>query len=162
VSDGPLSHLDADGRARMVDVGRKERTARTARAACLVVCSPETARMVAAGELPKGDVGAVARIAGIQAAKRTADLLPLCHSIALTAVDVDVTMDAQAGEISVVATARATDRTGVEMEALTAAAVAALAVYDMVKSVERGAVITNLRLLEKTGGQGGDWSVGVS
>jgi cyclic pyranopterin monophosphate synthase len=160
--DGGLSHLDDEGRARMVDVGGKEPSERTARAACRVVCSPETAALVAEGTLPKGDVIAVARIAGIQAAKRTAELIPLCHQIALSSVDVEISVDADAGEIRIIGSATATDRTGVEMEALTAASVAALTVYDMIKGVERGASITDLRLLEKTGGQRGDWSAGIS
>lgn len=152
-----LSHLDDEGRARMVDVGGKGSTERTARATCRIVCSPETAALVAEGALPKGDVIAVARIAGIQAAKRTAELIPLCHQIALSSVDVEVGVDAEVGEIRIIGSATATDRTGVEMEALTAASVAALTVYDMIKAVERGASITDLRLVEKTGGIHGDW-----
>jgi cyclic pyranopterin monophosphate synthase len=154
VTEDQLSHLDPDGRARMVDVGGKPRTERTARAQCLVLCSPNTARLVAQGELPKGDVIAVARIAGIQAAKRTPELIPLCHQIALSSADVDITVNPHEGEITIVGTARATDRTGVEMEALTATAIAALTVYDMVKSVEHSARITDLHLEEKTGGTG--------
>jgi cyclic pyranopterin monophosphate synthase len=151
------THLDADGRARMVDVAGKPVTERTARAACSVACSPGTVAAVTAGDLPKGDVAAIARLAGIQAAKRTPELIPLCHTIALTSVDVEVAADVDDGRIGIVATARATDRTGVEMEALTAAAVAALTVYDMIKSIDRGARITDLRLLEKTGGSSGTW-----
>lgn len=152
-----LSHLGDDGNARMVDVGGKDVTARTARAACTLVVTPGTAALLAAGELPKGDALPVARIAGIQAAKRTSGLLPLCHQVRLTSVDVDVRVDAEAGTATVETVARAADRTGVEMEALVAASTAALALYDMVKAVERGARITDLRLVEKTGGAGGDW-----
>ncbi len=155
-ADG-ITHLDEDGRARMVDVGDKPVSARTARARCRVLVSPETAARLAAGGLPKGDALAVARLAGIQAAKRTADLIPLCHHIALDAVKVDVEVDSASGVVEVRSEARATDRTGVEMEALVAASVAALALYDMVKAVERGARITDLQLLEKTGGMSGDW-----
>ena len=141
----------------MVDVGGKEVSVREARAACTVRVSPATARLVADGRLPKGDVAAVARVAGIQAAKQTPQLIPLCHQVRLTSVDVEVAVDSDRGAVEVTATARATDRTGVEMEALVAASTAALTVYDMVKGVERGAVIDALRLLDKTGGAGGDW-----
>ena len=144
----------------MVDVAAKEPTQRSARAACRVSLSPATAQMLVAGRLPKGDVVAVARIAGIQAAKRTSELIPLCHPIALTSSDVAVEVDVATGHIDVTAEAHAVDRTGVEMEALVAAAVAALTVYDMVKSVERGATISDLRLVEKTGGVRGDWREG--
>lgn len=151
------THLDAQGRARMVDVGDKPVSSREARAVATVRMSPETAAQVADGSLPKGDVAAVARIAGIQAAKRTPDLLPLCHHVALAGVDVDLDVDPAAGAVTVTATARAADRTGVEMEALTAASVAALTVYDMVKSVEKGATITDVALAAKSGGRSGDW-----
>jgi cyclic pyranopterin phosphate synthase len=151
------SHLDADGRAHMVDVGEKAVTDRTARATATVCVQPETAAQVAKGGLSKGDVAAVARIAGIQAAKRTPELLPLCHHVALASVDVVVDVDTAAGTITMASTARAADRTGVEMEALTAASVAALTVYDMVKSVERGATITDVALEEKAGGRSGRW-----
>lgn len=155
--DGGLTHLDEEGRARMVDVGGKPTSARTARAACRVVVSPDTAARLAAGDLPKGDAVTVARIAGIAAAKRTWELVPLCHQVRLDAVEVEVTVDPGSGVVEVVAETRAADRTGVEMEALTAASVAALTIYDMVKAVERGARITDLRLVEKTGGARGDW-----
>ena len=158
-ADGDLTHLDASGRARMVDVGGKPVTERVAVAACRVEVSPATAARLAAGDLPKGDAVTVARIAGIQAAKRTADLIPLCHPVALTHVDVEVAVDVDGGAVTVTSEARASDRTGVEMEALVAASVAALTVYDMVKAVERGATITDLRLVRKTGGTRGD--VGV-
>lgn len=155
---GELTHLDRDGTARMVDVGGKDVTGRVAVAACTVELSPATARRLAAGDLPKGDARTVARIAGIQAAKRTPDLLPLCHQVALTSVDVVVDVDAEAGRATVTATARAADRTGVEMEALVACSTAALTIYDMVKAVQRDVVITDVRLLRKQGGASGDWS----
>ena len=151
-----LTHLDARGRARMVDVGGKDVTERTAVAGCSVVVAPATAALLADGALPKGDALALARVAGIQAAKRTSELIPLCHQIALTSVAVDLEVDRAAGRVTITATATARDRTGVEMEALTAASVAALTVYDLVKAVQRDAVVTDLRLLRKTGGRSGD------
>ncbi|MBV8989226.1 MAG: cyclic pyranopterin monophosphate synthase MoaC [Solirubrobacterales bacterium] len=155
-----LTHLDAAGRARMVDVGDKEASERRAVARAVLRVSPKTARAVLAGETPKGDVIAVARIAGIQAAKRTPELIPLCHSLALTFVGVEASVDAVAGEIELLAEARTTGQTGVEMEALTAASVAALTVYDMVKAIERGAEIGPVHLLEKSGGRSGLWRRG--
>jgi cyclic pyranopterin phosphate synthase len=153
-----LTHLDpSSGRARMVDVGSKEATERTAVAEAIVRVTPETAALVEKGDAPKGDVIGVARIAGIQAAKRTAELIPLCHPLALSFVGVEGTVDAGAGEIRIEAQARTTGPTGVEMEALTAASVAALTVYDMVKGVERGAEIVGVRLLSKAGGRSGEW-----
>jgi cyclic pyranopterin phosphate synthase len=157
VSEAPLTHLDEQGRARMVDVAAKQATDRRATARALVRVSPETAAAVARGDAPKGDVLGVARIAGIQAAKRTADLIPLCHPLALSYVGVEGTIDAEAGEIILTAEARTTGPTGVEMEALTAVSVAALTVYDMVKGVERGARIAEVALLEKSGGRSGRW-----
>lgn len=157
MSDPPLTHLDAAGRARMVDVGDKPASDRRAVARALVQVTPETAARVAAGDAPKGDVLGVARIAGIQAAKRTSELIPLCHPLALTYVGVEGSVDVDRGEIELIAEARTTGPTGVEMEALTAASVAALTVYDMVKGVERGAQITELALLEKSGGRSGHW-----
>ncbi len=157
VEGAQLTHLDASGSARMVDVGAKAPTARTATARAVVRMAPETAARVAAGDAPKGDVVAVARIAAIQAAKRTDELIPLCHSLALTQLDPDVEVDPAAGTVTVTATARTTDRTGVEMEALTACAVGALTVYDMVKGIEKGVVVERVELLEKTGGRSGDW-----
>ena len=151
-----LTHLDDEGTARMVDVGAKEATARRAVARAVVRMSPETAARVAAGDAPKGDVLGVARIAGIQAAKRTGELIPLCHPIGLDHVDLDADLDTEAGSVTLTATAGVTARTGVEMEAMTAAAVAALTVYDMVKGIERGVHIESIRLLEKTGGKE-DW-----
>jgi cyclic pyranopterin phosphate synthase len=154
---GELTHLDSSGRARMVDVGGKPATERRARARALVRLSPQSAARVQAGEAPKGDVLGVARIAGIQAAKRTAELVPLCHPLALTFVGVEGRVEAERGEIELVAEARTTGSTGVEMEAMTAAAVAALTVYDMVKGIERGARIAEVELLEKSGGRSGEW-----
>jgi cyclic pyranopterin monophosphate synthase len=151
-----LTHLDAGGHARMVDVGEKPVTARAAVACCRVVMAPQTAARLLEGDLPKGDALPVARIAGIQAAKRTPDLLPLCHHVALTSVEVEIDVDAAAGVADVTATARAADRTGVEMEAMTAAAVAALNLYDLLKAVQRDVVVTDLRLRRKTGGRSGD------
>ena len=152
-----LTHLDAAGRASMVDVSDKAATERRARARAVVRVSPQTAAMVRDGNAPKGDVIGVARIAGIQAAKRTSELIPLCHPLALSYVGVEGSIDAAAGEIELIAEARTTGPTGVEMEALTAASVAALTVYDMVKGVERGAEIASVALLEKSGGRSGEW-----
>jgi cyclic pyranopterin monophosphate synthase len=152
-----LTHLDAQGRARMVDVGEKPVTQRAASARAILKVSPETARRVAAGDAPKGDVLGVARIAGIQAAKRTSELIPLCHPLALSFVGVEASVDVDTGEIELIAEARTTGPTGVEMEALTAASVAALTVYDMVKAIERGAEIASVTLLSKSGGRSGSW-----
>jgi cyclic pyranopterin phosphate synthase len=154
---GELTHLDAAGQASMVDVGDKPATERRARARAVVRVSPDTAATVEAGNAPKGDVIGVARIAGIQAAKRTSELIPLCHPLALSYVGVEGRIDTAAGEIELIAEARTTGPTGVEMEALTAASVAALTVYDMVKGVERGAQIAEVALLEKSGGRSGHW-----
>jgi cyclic pyranopterin monophosphate synthase len=143
-----FSHLDREGAARMVDVGEKAVVRRTATAAGRVRMSPETVSLLRERALPKGDALNTARIAGIMAAKRTPDLIPLCHGLNLTAVDVE--FEVGEDEIDIVATARASDRTGVEMEALTAVSVAALTVYDMCKAVDKGMVIEEVRLLEKT------------
>jgi cyclic pyranopterin monophosphate synthase len=155
---GELTHLDSEGRARMVDVGAKEVTARRAVARAIVRMSAATAARVAAGDAPKGDVLGVARLAGIQAAKRTGELIPLCHPLGLDHVDVDAQLDARAGTVTLTATASVTARTGVEMEAMTAATVAALTVYDMVKGLERGVEIGSVGLVSKSGGRSGDWS----
>ena len=155
MADAPLTHLDAEGTARMVDVTAKEVTERWARARAFVRMTPETAARVAAGDMPKGDVASVARLAAIQAAKRTDELIPLCHSLPLTHVDCTFTVLGDGVEL--IAEARTASRTGVEMEALTAASVAALTVYDMVKGVERGVRIESVELLDKTGGKSGDW-----
>ena len=141
----------------MVDVGAKPATERRAVAQAVVQVSTPTAHAVHAGDAPKGDVLGVARIAGIQAAKRTSELIPLCHPLALSFVGVEGTIDVEAGTITLTAEARTTGPTGVEMEALTAVSVAALTVYDMVKGIERGAHISTVRLLEKTGGKSGHW-----
>ena len=152
-----LTHLDEHGDARMVDVGGKPVTARRAVARAVVRMTPETARIVAAGDAPKGDVLGVARIAGIMAAKKTGELIPLCHPMGLDHVDVDGVVDVEAGTVTITASASVTARTGVEMEAMTAASVAALTVYDMVKGVERGVAIEEVVLLEKRGGASGTW-----
>ena len=152
-----LTHLDAEGAARMVDVGAKPVTERRAVARAIVRMAPETARAVLAGDAPKGDVLGTARIAGIQAAKRTGELIPLCHPIGLDHADVEAEVDADAGTITLTATAGVMARTGVEMEAMTAAAVAALTVYDMVKGIERGVSVERVELLAKSGGRSGDW-----
>ncbi len=151
-----LTHLDEHGRASMVDVGAKSPSSRHAVARARVRMSPATAAAIEAGDAPKGDVLGTARIAGIQAAKRTGELIPLCHPLALDHVAIDATVDAQNGLVTIIARAAVTARTGVEMEALTAATVAALTVYDMVKGIERGVEITDVALLEKTGGKQ-DW-----
>jgi cyclic pyranopterin phosphate synthase len=145
----------------MVDVGDKPPTERRAVARAVVRVSPETARVVLAGDAPKGDVLGVARIAGIQAAKRTAELIPLCHPLPLSFVGVEVDVDEAAGSIELRVEAHTTGPTGVEMEALTGASVAALTIYDMVKGIERGASITDVVLLEKSGGRSGDWRRGL-
>ncbi len=154
---GELTHLDESGSARMVDVGDKPATERRAVARAVVRVTAQTAVRVAAGDAPKGDVIGVARIAGIQAAKRTSELIPLCHPLALSYVGVEGEIDVEAGEVRLLAEARTTGPTGVEMEALTAASVAALTVYDMIKGIERGARIASVTLLEKSGGRSGAW-----
>ena len=158
MSDQPrLSHTDSEGNARMVDVGGKPVTDRRAIARGVVRMTPQTAALVAEGAAPKGDVIGVARIAGIQAAKRTAELIPLCHQLPLSFVDVDIQVDPSTGIVTLMAEARTTAQTGVEMEALTACSVAALTVYDMVKGVERGVEVAGIALIEKSGGKS-DWS----
>jgi len=153
---GDLTHLDAAGSARMVDVSGKPPTRRHARAEVTVRMSPATAAKVLAGNAPKGDVVGTARLAGIQAAKRTDELIPLAHQLPLAHVEVEVEVDAESGEARIEAEAATTAGTGVEMEALTACSVAALTLYDMVKGIERGIVVDGLRLLEKSGGKH-DW-----
>ncbi len=155
---GELTHIGDDGAARMVDVADKPVTDRRAVARATVRMTPQTASVVAAGDAPKGDVLGVARIAGIQAAKRTGELIPLCHPIGLDHVDVEGTIDAAAGTVTLTATTRVSARTGVEMEAMTAAAVAALTVYDMVKGLDKGVSIERVELLEKSGGRSGTWT----
>ena len=150
-----LTHVDETGAARMVDVSGKERTAREAVASGRVLVSAAVVDLLRGDGVPKGDALGVARVAGIMAAKRTSDLVPLCHPLALSSVAVDLTVTDDAVEI--IATVRTTDRTGVEMEALTAVSVAGLAVVDMVKAVDKAAVITDVRVESKTGGKSGDW-----
>ncbi|MFK0291746.1 cyclic pyranopterin monophosphate synthase MoaC [Streptomyces sp. NPDC090442] len=151
-----LTHLDAAGAARMVDVSDKDVTARTARARGRVLVAPSVVELLRGEGVPKGDALATARIAGILGAKRTPDLIPLCHPLAVSGVTVDLSVTDEAVEIT--ATVKTTDRTGVEMEALTAVSVAALTVVDMVKAVDKAAVISDIRVEEKTGGKSGDWS----
>jgi cyclic pyranopterin phosphate synthase len=155
VTQGPLTHLDASGQARMVDVSGKDVTARSATATGTVLLSAEAIAALRAGDVPKGDALAVARIAGIQGAKRTPDLIPLCHPIALHSVTVD--LDIADHGVLITCTARTADRTGVEMEALTGVSVAALALIDMIKAVDPAAVITDVRVEAKTGGKSGSW-----
>ncbi|HVB15568.1 MAG TPA: cyclic pyranopterin monophosphate synthase MoaC [Stellaceae bacterium] len=157
-----LTHTDVEGRARMVDVSDKAETDRVAVAGARVVMRPETLARIQAGEIAKGDVLAVARLAGIMAAKRTAELIPLCHPLALTSVALDLACvpngprDGRSA-VEITATCRLKGRTGVEMEALTAASVAALTIYDMCKAIDRAMVVTDLRLLRKSGGKSGDY-----
>ncbi|WP_309055117.1 cyclic pyranopterin monophosphate synthase MoaC [Streptomyces sp.] len=151
-----LTHIDEAGAARMVDVSAKDVTARTARASGRVLVSPRVIELLRGEGVPKGDALATARIAGIMGAKKTPDLVPLCHPLALSGVTLDLRVTDDAVEI--LATVRTTDRTGVEMEALTAVSVAALTVVDMVKAVDKGAVISDVRVEEKTGGKSGDWT----
>ncbi len=152
-----LTHLDEQGAARMVDVGDKPDSVRTAVAGGAVYMQPETLRLIREGALKKGDVLTVARIAGIMAAKRTSELIPLCHPISLNKIDLELWLDEAASAVRVRATARTTGKTGVEMEALTAVSVAALTIYDMAKAVDRGMRLSDIRLLEKHGGQHGDY-----
>ena len=153
-----LSHLDASGNARMVDVSDKPASLRSASAEAFVSMQAETLQLIATGGHRKGDVLTVARIAGIQAAKHCADLIPLCHPLALTGIDVDIVLDEAGSRAHITTTCRLTGSTGVEMEALTAAAVAALTIYDMCKAVDRGMTIDGVRLLHKSGGRSGDWN----
>jgi cyclic pyranopterin phosphate synthase len=155
VSD--LTHIDERGRARMVDVGGKDETERRARAEALVRMAPETLALIQDEAIPKGDVVAAARLAGIMAAKRTHELIPLCHPLALSALEVEIEEAPGLPGLRIVAEARLRGRTGVEMEALVAASVAALTVYDMCKAVDRGMEVTQVRLLEKSGGRSGEW-----
>ncbi len=150
-----LTHLDEHGRARMVDVSAKDETERVAVAAGSVTMAPATLALIQTGGVAKGDVLAVARLAGIMAAKRTADLIPLCHPLALTSVAVELAVDAARSLVEITATCRVTGRTGVEMEALTAVSVAALTIYDMCKAVDRAMTIGAIRLLHKSGGKSG-------
>ena len=155
---GELTHFDAAGNATMVDVTAKAETDRIATARGCVFLAPETIALIQAGGIGKGDVLGVARLAGIMGAKRTPDLIPLCHPLALTSVKVDLFLDADRNAVNIEATCRLAGRTGVEMEALTAVSVAALTVYDMVKAVDRTIRITDIRLVHKSGGRSGDWN----
>lgn len=156
-----LTHIDANGSANMVDVSGKPGTVREASAEAYVHMQPETLALIVDGSSKKGDVLAVARIAGIQAAKKCADLIPLCHPLMLSSVKLELAADSQANRIHIVASCKVTGQTGVEMEALTAASVAALTVYDMCKAVDRGMEVSGLRVLHKSGGKSGDWSAPV-
>lgn len=158
MTDTRFSHVDASGEAIMVDVGGKQETVRVARAGAWVRMKPETLAMILEGKHHKGDVFATARIAGIQAAKRTWELIPLCHPLMLSSVKVELTPDTATHRVHIEATCKLTGKTGVEMEALTAASVAALTLYDMCKAVDKGMVIESVQLLEKTGGKSGPWS----
>lgn len=155
----PLTHIGASGEARMVDVGGKAETERTAVAEGTVTMLPATLETILAGNAKKGDVLGTARIAGIMAAKKTHELIPLCHLLLLTKVQVDIHPDPSLPGLRVRALARVTGKTGVEMEALTAASVACLTIYDMAKAIDRGMVISGIRLVEKTGGKSGDYRV---
>lgn len=155
MTEHPFTHLDSAGHARMVDVTAKQPTVREATAAGLVRCSPQVVAVLRSGEVPKGDVLAVARIAGISAVKRTAELLPLAHVIGIHGVVADLKITPEGVQVSV--TVRTADRTGVEMEALTGVAVAALAVIDMVKGIDKSTSISDVRLVAKSGGRSGDW-----
>jgi cyclic pyranopterin phosphate synthase len=152
-----LSHVDGHGNARMVDVSDKPASLRIARAEAFVSMQPDTLALIAAGGHKKGDVLTVARIAGIQAAKHCADLIPLCHPLALSGIDVDIALDRDRNRVQITTACRVRGSTGVEMEALTAASVVALTIYDMCKAVDRGMTIEGVRLLHKSGGRSGDW-----
>ena len=154
-----LTHFDARGNARMVDVGAKDITERVAMARASVIMKPATLKLIRDKKASKGDVLTVAQLAGIMAAKKTPDLIPLCHPLALSSVDVTLSLDAKRNAVDIQATCKLKGRTGVEMEALTAAAVAALTVYDMCKAVDRGMVISEIKLLHKSGGKSGTWNV---
>lgn len=153
-----LTHFDAAGQAHMVDVGAKDQTERIARAAGTVTMQPETLALIKSGSAKKGDVLGVARIAAIQAAKRTAELIPLCHPLPLTRVAVDFAIDEPGSSVTCTVTAQTVGRTGVEMEALTAVSIGLLTIYDMCKAVDRGMRITGVGLLEKAGGKSGHWT----
>ena len=152
-----LTHIGDDGEARMVDVSDKDVTDRTATARGSVLMAPETLKLIIDGTVKKGDVISVARLAGIMAAKRTADLIPLCHPLALNKIDVDLSCDPDRNAVDIVATCRVSGRTGVEMEALTAVSTAALTVYDMCKAVDRDMQLTDIRLVHKAGGKSGEF-----
>jgi cyclic pyranopterin phosphate synthase len=150
-----LTHIDSDGTARMVDVGAKAETRRVAVASGRITMTPQALAAIRAGDAPKGDVLGTARIAGIMAAKRTADLIPMCHPLAIDAVNVDFTFEEDA--VRATATASITGKTGIEMEAITATAIALVTIYDMAKALDKGMVIGDIRLVEKRGGKSGHW-----
>jgi cyclic pyranopterin phosphate synthase len=153
-----FTHFDKDGAAHMVDVGAKEVTERTASAAATITMKPETFQLIQDGKAKKGDVLGVARLAGIMAAKKTADLIPLCHPLALTKVGIEFSLNAEESSIQTIATCQLKGRTGVEMEALTAASICALTIYDMCKAVDRDMVISETKLLHKSGGKSGNFN----
>jgi cyclic pyranopterin phosphate synthase len=155
-----LSHIDEVGRARMVDVTAKDETLRVAVAKGRVVMQPETLRLLQRGEIAKGNVLTTAQVAGTMAAKKTPELIPMCHPLLLTGIDVELIADEANSAIEITATVRTTGKTGVEMEALTAVSVAALTIYDMCKAVDRGMQVESVRLVSKTGGKSGDWQSG--
>jgi cyclic pyranopterin monophosphate synthase len=157
MSDG-FTHLDESGRGRMVDVSDKDITRRQATARAVVSMQPSTAQLIASRGVAKGDVLAVAQVAGVMAAKRTPDLIPLCHPLPISGVDMEFDLDAERARLEIRATVRVTSRTGVEMEALTAVSVAALTVYDMCKAVDRGMTISDVQLLHKAGGKSGEFT----
>ena len=158
MNDKPkLSHLDDAGRARMVDVTAKEETVRVAVAKGRIVMQPETLRLLLRGEIAKGNVLTTAQVAGVQAAKKTSELIPMCHPLLLTGIDVELEPDESTSAVEITATVRTTGKTGVEMEALTAVSVAGLTVYDMCKAVDKGMQVEAVRLVSKTGGKSGDW-----
>jgi len=152
-----LTHFNKSGRARMVDVSEKGVTLRTATASAKVLVSPETFALIREGRVKKGDVLGVAQVAGVMAAKKNAELIPMCHPLQITGVDIDFETDEEASEITIMATVKCKGETGVEMEALTAASVAALTIYDMCKAAQKDIVITDIFLLSKTGGKSGDY-----
>ncbi|MDO5027734.1 MAG: cyclic pyranopterin monophosphate synthase MoaC [Bacillota bacterium] len=155
--DKKLTHLNERGRAQMVDVSAKDKTTRIAKAAAKVILNEETFRLLVNQGIKKGDVLAVSQVAGIMAAKKTSDLIPMCHPIAITGADIDFVLDEENYEIEIIATTKVVGETGVEMEALTAVATAALTIYDMCKAVQRDIVITDIKLLEKSGGKSADY-----
>ncbi|WP_054252708.1 cyclic pyranopterin monophosphate synthase MoaC [Neofamilia massiliensis] len=152
-----LTHLNESGRAKMVDVSNKDKTQRSAKASAKVLLNEETYRLLVNQGIKKGDVLAVSQVAGIMGAKKTPDLIPMCHPISITGADIDFVLDDKKYEIEIIATTKVLGETGVEMEALTAVATAALTIYDMCKAVQRDIVITDIKLLEKTGGKSGDY-----
>lgn len=156
-TENPLSHLDSKGQARMVDVSAKEHTEREARAMAVIRMLPETLQLIVEGKHKKGDVMATARIAGIMAAKRTPDIIPMCHPLMLTSVKVELVPNLENSSVEIIAICKLVGQTGVEMEALMAASAAALTLYDMCKAVDKGMVIDQVQLLEKKGGKSGHW-----